>query len=160
MRAREGKGEVERDVQASRDRVERFGSTSNVKKTEYLTKNVKDSNSVKISGIELARTSVFKHLGSPVASDHCLTFELVRECGFDQLTPGDCSFYDRNIPERTKSKIYRVVRPAEYGAESWFATNEVETCLIVLEMEMLRRTTEVTPLDRNEARSCDGMATL
>ncbi|VDO22419.1 unnamed protein product [Heligmosomoides polygyrus] len=57
---------------------------------------------------------------------------------------------DRKIPEHLKSKIYRaVVWPvAMYGAEYWPATEEVETCLSVMETKMLRWTAGVTRMDR------------
>ncbi|VDP39312.1 unnamed protein product [Heligmosomoides polygyrus] len=41
----------------------------NVKKTEYLTTDVNESSSINVNAIELPRTSVFKYLGSAVASD-------------------------------------------------------------------------------------------
>ncbi|VDO18658.1 unnamed protein product [Heligmosomoides polygyrus] len=58
--------------------------------------------------------------------------------------------YDKNIPERLKSKIYRaVVRPvAIYGAECWPVTKEIEKRLSVMETKMLRWTAGVTRLDR------------
>uniref|UniRef100_A0A8L8KT92 Reverse transcriptase domain-containing protein n=1 Tax=Heligmosomoides polygyrus TaxID=6339 RepID=A0A8L8KT92_HELPZ len=51
------------------NRLERFGLGLNLKKTEYLTTGVTESSSIKVNGIELPRTSVFKYLGSAIASD-------------------------------------------------------------------------------------------
>ncbi|VDP11549.1 unnamed protein product [Heligmosomoides polygyrus] len=65
----EEKDDIEQQVQAWCDRLVRFGLKLNVKKIEYLTTDVNESGSIKIDGIELARTSVFKYLGSEVASD-------------------------------------------------------------------------------------------
>ncbi|VDO62083.1 unnamed protein product [Heligmosomoides polygyrus] len=97
------------------------GLKLNVKKTEYLTPNVTYSGSIKVKGIELPRTAVFKYLG---------------------LTGVLC---DKKIPERFKSKIYRaVVRPiAMYGVDCWHVTKEVETSLSVIEPKMLRWTAGV-----------------
>ncbi|VDP11903.1 unnamed protein product [Heligmosomoides polygyrus] len=69
MLASEDKDELEREVQAWCDRLERFGLGLNVKKTEYLTTDVTNSSSIKANGIELPRTSVFKYLGSAIASN-------------------------------------------------------------------------------------------
>ncbi|VDO87416.1 unnamed protein product [Heligmosomoides polygyrus] len=68
MLACEDKDDLERHVQACCDRLSRFGLKLNVKKTEYLTTDVNESGSIKINGTELARTSVFKYLGSAIAS--------------------------------------------------------------------------------------------
>ncbi|VDO73409.1 unnamed protein product [Heligmosomoides polygyrus] len=64
--ASEDKDKLEREVQAWYDRLERFGLKLNVKKTEYLTTDVTESSSIKVNGIELPRTSVFKYLSSHV----------------------------------------------------------------------------------------------
>ncbi|VDP11664.1 unnamed protein product [Heligmosomoides polygyrus] len=56
------------DVMPASD-IKRFGLKLNVKKTEYLMTNVTESSSIKVNGIELPRTAVFKYLGSAVASD-------------------------------------------------------------------------------------------
>ncbi|VDO98151.1 unnamed protein product [Heligmosomoides polygyrus] len=57
---------------------------------------------------------------------------------------------DRKIPERHKSKIYRVfVRPvAIYGAECWPVTKEIERRLSLIETKMMRWTAGITRLDR------------
>ncbi|VDP06675.1 unnamed protein product [Heligmosomoides polygyrus] len=152
MLASEDKGELERELQAWCDRLERFGLRLNVKKTEYLTTDVTESSSIKVNGIELPRTAVFKYLGSTVASDGKLVVEVnsrvsAARTKWRSLTGVLC---DRKIPERLKSKIYRiVVRPvAMYGAECWPATKEVETRLSVMETKMLRWTAGVTRMDR------------
>ncbi|VDP25566.1 unnamed protein product [Heligmosomoides polygyrus] len=67
---------LERQVQAWCDRLVRFGLKLNVKKTEYLTTDVNESSSIKIDGAELALTSVFKYLGSAIASDGGLMTEV------------------------------------------------------------------------------------
>ncbi|VDP48877.1 unnamed protein product [Heligmosomoides polygyrus] len=123
MLASENKGELEGEVQAWCDRLERFGLKLNVKKTEYLTTDVTESSSIKVNGIELPRTAVFKYRESAVASDGKLMVEA-----------------NSLIPEQLKSKIYRaVVRPvAMYCAECCSATKEVETRLSVMETKMLR----------------------
>ncbi|VDP11342.1 unnamed protein product [Heligmosomoides polygyrus] len=152
MLASEDKDELEREVQAWCDRLERFGLKLNVKKTEYLTTDVTESSSIKVNGIELPRTAVFKYLGSAVASDGKLMVEVnsrvsVAWSTWRSLTGVLC---DKKIPERLKSKIYRaVIRPvAMYGAECWPATREVETRLSVMETKMLRWTAGVTHLNR------------
>uniref|UniRef100_A0A183G0B0 Reverse transcriptase domain-containing protein n=1 Tax=Heligmosomoides polygyrus TaxID=6339 RepID=A0A183G0B0_HELPZ len=122
------------------------------KNTEYPTTDVTESSSIKVNGIELLRTAVFKYLGSAVASDGKLMVE-VNSCvsaawsKWRSLTGVLC---DNKIPERFKSKIYRaVVRPvAMYGAECWPVTKEVETGLSVMETKMLRWTAGVTRMDR------------
>ncbi|VDO60178.1 unnamed protein product [Heligmosomoides polygyrus] len=127
MLASEDKGELERELQAWCDRLERFGLKLNVKKTEYLTTDVTESSSIKVNGTKLPCTSVFKYLGSEVASDGKLMVKVI-----------------------SRSKIYRaVVRPvAMYGAECWTATKEVETRLSVMETKMLHWTAGVTRMDR------------
>ncbi|VDP56203.1 unnamed protein product [Heligmosomoides polygyrus] len=131
MLASEDKGELERELQAWCDRLER---------------------SIKVSGIELPRTSVFKYLGSAVASDGGLMTEANSRVSaawpkWRSLTGLLC---DRKMPEHLKSNIYRaVVRPvAMYGAECWPVTKEVETRLSVMETKMLRWTAGVTRMDR------------
>ncbi|VDO67474.1 unnamed protein product, partial [Heligmosomoides polygyrus] len=152
MLASEDKGELEQEVQAWCDRLERFGLRLNVKKTEYLTTDVTESSSIKVNGIELPRTAVFKYLGSAVASDGKLMVEVNSRVNaawskWRSLTGVLC---DRKTPERFKSKIYRaVIRPvAMYGAECWPATKEVEARLSVMETKMLRCTAGVTRMDR------------
>uniref|UniRef100_A0A183F2B7 Reverse transcriptase domain-containing protein n=1 Tax=Heligmosomoides polygyrus TaxID=6339 RepID=A0A183F2B7_HELPZ len=123
MLACEDKGELERQVQAWRDRLAMFELKLNVKKTEYPTTDVNESGSIG------------------------LTFGPVK---WRSLTGVLC---DRKIPERLEPKIYRtVVRPvAMYGAECWPATKEVEKRLSVMETKMLRWTARVTRMDRNDA---------
>ncbi|VDO86743.1 unnamed protein product [Heligmosomoides polygyrus] len=134
MLANEDKGELERELQAWYDRLERFGLMLNM------------------DGTELARTLVFKYLGSAVASDGKLMVEVnSRVSGawskWCSLTGVLC---DKKIPERFKSKIYRaVVRAvAMYRAGCWPATKEVETRLSVMETKMLRWMAGVTRMDR------------
>ncbi|VDO63323.1 unnamed protein product [Heligmosomoides polygyrus] len=95
----------------------------NVKKTEYLTMDVNESSPIKVSGIQLPRTAVFKYMGSAIASDGGLVVEV-----------------------NSRSKIYRaVIRPvAMYDAECWPATKEVKTRLSVMEAKILRWTAGVT----------------
>ncbi|VDP00963.1 unnamed protein product [Heligmosomoides polygyrus] len=94
----EDKDELERQVQAWCDRLAMFGLKLNVKKTEYLTTDVNESGSIRIDGTELARTSVFKYLGS----DGNLMVEVISRvsaawCKWRSLTGVLC---DRKIPER------------------------------------------------------------
>ncbi|VDO66763.1 unnamed protein product [Heligmosomoides polygyrus] len=152
MLASDDKGELEREVQAWCDRLERFGLKLNVKKTEYLTTDVNESSSIKVNDIKLPCTAVFKYLGLAVASDAKLMVEVNSRVSaawskWRSLTGVLC---DKTISERFKSKIYRaVIRPVViYGAECWPATKEVETRLSVMETKMLRRTAGVTRLDR------------
>ncbi|VDP00996.1 unnamed protein product [Heligmosomoides polygyrus] len=110
MLAREEKDDLERQVQAWCDRLARFGLRLNVKKTD-LTTDVNESGSIKINGTELARTSVFKYLGSAIASDGGLMVEVNSHMSaawfkWRSLTAVLC---DRKIPEHLKSKIYRAV---------------------------------------------------
>uniref|UniRef100_A0A183GVR1 L51_S25_CI-B8 domain-containing protein n=1 Tax=Heligmosomoides polygyrus TaxID=6339 RepID=A0A183GVR1_HELPZ len=123
------------------------GLKLSVKKTEYLTPNVAYSGSIKVKGIELPRTAVFKYLESAIASDGKLMVEVNPRVSAAwskrrSLTGVLC---DKKIRERFKSKIYRaVVRPiAMYGAECRPVTKEVETSLNVMETKMLRWTAGV-----------------
>ncbi|VDP22105.1 unnamed protein product [Heligmosomoides polygyrus] len=75
MLASEGKTELQRQVQAWCDCLDRLGLKLNVKKTEYMTTDEDESSSIKVNGIELPRTSVFKYLGSAIASDGGLLVE-------------------------------------------------------------------------------------
>ncbi|VDP04252.1 unnamed protein product [Heligmosomoides polygyrus] len=108
-----------------------FGLKLNVKKTEYLTTDVNESGSIKIDGTELARTSVFKYLGSAIASDGGLMVEVNSRvsAAWSKWRSVIDVLCDRKIPKHLKLKIYRaVVRPvAMYGAECWPATKEVLT---------------------------------
>uniref|UniRef100_A0A183GI64 LORF2 protein n=1 Tax=Heligmosomoides polygyrus TaxID=6339 RepID=A0A183GI64_HELPZ len=124
----------------------------NVKKADYPTTDVTESSSIKVNGIELPRTSVFKYLGSAIAYDGKLMVEVNSRVSaawskWCSLTGVLCY---RKVPERLKSMIYRaVVRPvAMYGAECWPATKEVEMRLSVMETKMLCWTTGVTRMDR------------
>ncbi|VDP01431.1 unnamed protein product [Heligmosomoides polygyrus] len=151
MLACEDKDDLERQVQAWSDRLAMFGLKLNVKKSEYLTTDISESGSIKINGTELARTSVFKYLGSAIASDGGLMVEVNSRVSaawskWRSLTGVLC---DRKITERLKSKIYRaVVRPvAMYGAECWPAAEEVETRLNVIEMKIAHWTAVVTRMD-------------
>ncbi|VDO84713.1 unnamed protein product [Heligmosomoides polygyrus] len=150
MLAYNDKGDLEREVQACCDRLARFGLKLNVKKTEYLTTDVNESGSIRINGTELARTSVFKYLGSAIASDGGLMVEVNSHAAWSKWRSLTGLLCDRKIPERLNSKIYRtVVRSvAMYGAECWPATKEVETRLSVMETKMLRWTAGVTRMDR------------
>ncbi|VDO21228.1 unnamed protein product [Heligmosomoides polygyrus] len=145
----EDKDELEREVRAWCDLLERFGLRLNVEKTEYLT-DVTESTPSRY-GIELPRTSVFKYLGPAVAPDGKLMVEVNSRvsaaCSKWRLLTGVLS--DRKIPERLKSKIYRaIVRPAMYGAERWPATKETESRRSVMETKMLRWRAGATRLDR------------
>ncbi|VDO23226.1 unnamed protein product [Heligmosomoides polygyrus] len=153
MLASEGKIELQRQVQAWCDRLERFGLKLNVRKTEYMTTDEDESSSIKVNGIELPHTSVFKYLGSAIASDTVYSLKPIHAwCKWRSLTGVLC---DKGIPERLKSKIYRaVVRPvAIYGAECWPVTKETERRLSVMETKMQRWTAGVTRLDpvRNDS---------
>ncbi|VDP59323.1 unnamed protein product [Heligmosomoides polygyrus] len=64
MLACEGKDDLARQVQAWCDRLAMFGMKLKGNKSEYLTTDMNESGSIKIDGTELARTSVFKYLGS------------------------------------------------------------------------------------------------
>ncbi|VDO25035.1 unnamed protein product [Heligmosomoides polygyrus] len=86
MLACDDKGDLERQAQAWCGRLARFGLKLNVKKIEYLTTDVNESGSIKINGTELARTSVFKHLGSAIPSDGGMMVE-VNSCVSAQLGP-------------------------------------------------------------------------
>ncbi|VDO81853.1 unnamed protein product [Heligmosomoides polygyrus] len=89
MLASEGNGELERKLQAWCDRLEPFGLKLKVKKTEYLTTEVTESSSLKVNGIELSRTAVFKYLGSATASEGKLMAEVnSRVSAGSYLRPG------------------------------------------------------------------------
>ncbi|VDO89830.1 unnamed protein product [Heligmosomoides polygyrus] len=107
MLASEDKIELQRQVQAWCDRLERLGLKHNVKETEYMTTDEDESSSIKVNGIERPRTSVFKYLGSAIASAGGLLVEAnsrVSAAWFKwrSLTGVLC---DKKIPERLKSKI-------------------------------------------------------
>ncbi|VDP31888.1 unnamed protein product [Heligmosomoides polygyrus] len=133
------------------DRLAMSGLKLNVKKAEYLTTDVNESGSIKVNDIELPRTSLFKYLGSAIASDGGLIVEVnsclsAAWCKWRSLTGVLC---DRMIAEHLESKICRaVVRPvAKYGSECWHAAKDVETPNVV-ETKMLRWTAGVTRMDR------------
>nr|CDJ84670.1 endonuclease-reverse transcriptase [Haemonchus contortus] len=124
-------------------------------KRQYLTTDPSEPG-IEINGTELIRTTTFKYLGSAIAPDGSLVFEMVFETNsrvnaawlkWRSMTGVLC---DKNIRERLKSKIYRaVIRPlAIYGAECWPATKEVGAHLSVMETKMLRLSARVTRLDR------------
>ncbi|VDP08791.1 unnamed protein product [Heligmosomoides polygyrus] len=142
MLACKDKDDLELQVRAWCDRLAMFGLNLNVKKTEYLTTDVNESGSIKIDDTVLARTSVFKYLGSAIASGGGLMVEVNSRVSaawykWRSLTGILC---DRKIPDQLKSKIYRVVvQPvAMCGAECWPATEEAETRLGVMETKKLR----------------------
>ncbi|EYC35864.1 hypothetical protein Y032_0967g3238 [Ancylostoma ceylanicum] len=68
--------DLELQTQAWSDRLAQFGPRLNVKKTEYLTTDVNEDGTIKVNGIDLARTETFKYLGSTVASDSSLSREV------------------------------------------------------------------------------------
>ncbi|VDP34220.1 unnamed protein product [Heligmosomoides polygyrus] len=97
-----------------------------------------------MSGTALMRATHFKYLGSVIACDGSLTFEVnsrVRAAWskWRSITGVKCA---EKISDRLKSMIYRTeVRPiATYGAECWPATKEAESRLGVMETKMLRWT--------------------
>ncbi|VDP34982.1 unnamed protein product [Heligmosomoides polygyrus] len=113
---------------------------------------VTSSSSVKVNGIELPRTAVFRYLGSAVAPDGKPMVE-VNSCmsaAWSKWRSLTSVLGDRNIPERLKLKLYReIVRPvAMHGAVCWHETKEVETRLSVMETKMLRWTAGVMRMDR------------
>ncbi|VDO64093.1 unnamed protein product [Heligmosomoides polygyrus] len=112
MLASEDKDELERELQAWCARLERFGLRLNVKKTEYLTTDVTESSSIKVDGIELPRTAVFKYLGSAVASDGKLMVEVN-----SRVSPGLCAVRQR-LPQES---VYLVDRNASGGAGETYA---------------------------------------
>ncbi|VDP02238.1 unnamed protein product [Heligmosomoides polygyrus] len=162
MLACEDKDDLERQVQAWCDRLAMFGLKLNVKKTGYLTTDLNESGSIKIHRTELARTSLFKYLGSAVASDGGLMVEVnsrVSATWFKwlSLTGVLC---DRKIPEQLKSKIYRaVVRPvAMFGAACWPATKEVKTGRI--RNDAIKQKFGVAPIEDRMREARGGMATF
>ncbi|VDP02846.1 unnamed protein product [Heligmosomoides polygyrus] len=122
MLACEDKAELEQQAQAWCDRLAVFGLKLNVKKTEYLTTDVNEHESIKINGTELLRVTSFKYLGSTVTSDGSIKLEVKARS---------------NRPPSS-----------EYGAECWPVTKEIESRLSVMETKMLRWTAGVTRLDR------------
>ncbi|VDO85944.1 unnamed protein product [Heligmosomoides polygyrus] len=66
MLASEEKSELERQALAWYDRLAMFGLKLNVKKSEYLTTDVKEAGSIEINGTALVRTTNFKYLGSAI----------------------------------------------------------------------------------------------
>ncbi|VDP11493.1 unnamed protein product [Heligmosomoides polygyrus] len=107
-----------------------------------MTADEDESSSIKVNGIDLPRTSVFKYLGSAIASDGGL---LVADNSHVSAAWSKWRFltgalFDKKIPEQLKLKIYRaVVRPAPiYGAECWPVTKEIERRLSVMETKILR----------------------
>ncbi|VDP10543.1 unnamed protein product [Heligmosomoides polygyrus] len=142
--------ELQRQVQAWCDRLERFGLKLNVKKTEYKTTGEDESSSIKANGIELPRTSVFKYLESAIASDGGLLVKANPRVSaawsrWRSLMGVLC---DKKIPERLKSNRAVVRSVAIYGAECWPVTKEIERRLSVMETKMLRWTAGITRLDR------------
>ncbi|VDP20859.1 unnamed protein product [Heligmosomoides polygyrus] len=105
-----------------------------------------------VNGIELPRTSVFKYLGSAIASDGVLLVKANSRvsAAWSKWRSLTGVLWDKKVPERLKSKIYRAVfRPvAIYVAECSPATKEIERRLSVMEAKMLRWTAGDTRLDR------------
>ncbi|EYC44867.1 hypothetical protein Y032_0447g1625 [Ancylostoma ceylanicum] len=69
MLAAKTKAELEQQVQTWQDRLAYFGLRLNVKKTEYLTTDKNEQDTVCVSGEELPRTNAFKYLGSFIRND-------------------------------------------------------------------------------------------
>ncbi|VDP17535.1 unnamed protein product [Heligmosomoides polygyrus] len=115
-------------------------------KTEY------GSSYNKVNGIELPRTSVFKYLGSAMASDGVVNVEANSRvnAAWSKWRSLKGILCEKKIPERLKSKINRaVVRPvAIYRVECWPVIKEIESHLSVMQTKMLRWTAGVTRLDR------------
>ncbi|EYC21300.1 hypothetical protein Y032_0019g3737 [Ancylostoma ceylanicum] len=156
--------ELQKEVQAWKDRLERYGMKLNTKKTEYL----ECGDQTAIDSEELPKASVFKYLGSRIAADGNKK-KTEAECRSNaawskwrQVTGVLC---DKKVPLKLKSKIYcTVVRPvALYGAECWPTTLKQEQTLHTMEMRMLRWTCGITRLDRvrnEDVRSLFGVAPI
>ncbi|EYC17680.1 hypothetical protein Y032_0030g2211 [Ancylostoma ceylanicum] len=138
----EQKEDLERQTQAWSERLARFGLRLNVKKTEYVTTNLDELSTVQVDGNDLRRTDYFKYLGSTLSADGSLAHEVVARVNAAWLKWRSMTgaLRDKNIPDRFKSKGYRVVARsvALYGAECWPATKEIEHRLSVMETKMLR----------------------
>ncbi|EYC40844.1 hypothetical protein Y032_0594g424 [Ancylostoma ceylanicum] len=156
MLAANTKAELEQQVQTWQDRLADFGLRLNVRKTEYLTTDKNEQDTVRVSGEELPRTNAFKYLGSFIRNDASLMTELNARinAGWMKFRATSGIICDRKISDKLKSKIYRtVIRPAAlYSSECWPATKEIERRLGVMEARMLRWASGITRLDhiRNE----------
>ncbi|VDO80378.1 unnamed protein product [Heligmosomoides polygyrus] len=106
MLASGDKDELEREVQAWCDRMERFGLKLNVKKTEYLTTDVNESGSIKTA-----------------LSLHALRLVQVALVDWRALRQEDT--------RALKSKIYRaVIRPVAIRPAQHFRLSVMETKML------------------------------
>ncbi|EYB94331.1 hypothetical protein Y032_0173g424 [Ancylostoma ceylanicum] len=60
--------ELMKEVQAWKDRLERYGIKLNIKKTEYLECGEQTPGTIFIDNEELLKASVFKYLGSRIST--------------------------------------------------------------------------------------------
>ncbi|EYC06061.1 hypothetical protein Y032_0078g1173 [Ancylostoma ceylanicum] len=113
--------ELQKEVQAWKDRLERYGMKLNIKKTEYLECGGQTPETIYIDNEELPKAFVFKDLGSRILADGNTMVEAKCRANaawskWRQVTSVMC---DEKVPLKLQSKIYRaVVRPvALSGAE-------------------------------------------
>uniref|UniRef100_A0A914XRS1 Reverse transcriptase domain-containing protein n=1 Tax=Plectus sambesii TaxID=2011161 RepID=A0A914XRS1_9BILA len=149
--ASDDREELQRQVQAWKDRLAHFGLRLNVQKTEYLTTNQIATTTIAVDGISLPKATAFKYLGSTITADGSIDADAKNRvnCAWLKWRASTGVLCDKRMPERLKSKIYRtVVRPvALYGSECWPVTAAIERQLAVMETRMLRWIAGLTQLD-------------
>ncbi|KAK6741571.1 hypothetical protein RB195_009438 [Necator americanus] len=149
MLASESRGDLQKQVQSWKDRLQKYGLRPNTSKTEYMECGPRiEDGSIRVDGTELNKVNCFKYLGSKVTS----TGDIDQEgrsrvnAAWMKWKMATGVLCDRKVPVRLKSKIYRVVvRPvALYECECWRTTKALERVLHAMEMRMLRWTIGVT----------------
>ncbi len=148
----ESREEVETELEKWRYALERRGLRVNRTKTEYLSINGENRETVRLQGAEIAKVDEFRYLGSTVQSNGDCVREVKKRVqagwnGWRKVTGVIC---DRNVSAKTKGKVYKtVVRPAMlYGMETLPLTKRQVAELEVAELKMLRLSLGVTRQDK------------
>ncbi|KAK3894199.1 hypothetical protein Pcinc_002033 [Petrolisthes cinctipes] len=147
------KERVQQKLERWRRAMEDRGFKISRAKTEYMVFNGEEEiGDVMLGGERLKRVNTFKYLGSSVASDGTLDYEINHriQSGWRNWKNTSGVLCDKKISARVKGKVYKtVVRPAfMYGAETWPIKKTQEKKLEVAEMRMLRWMCGVTRYDR------------
>ncbi|KAK6734411.1 hypothetical protein RB195_017912 [Necator americanus] len=121
--ASESRGDLQKQVQSWKDRLQKYGLRLNTSKTEYMECRPRiEDGSIRVDGTELNKVNCFKYLGSKVTS----TGDIDQEgrarvnAAWMKWKMATGVLCDKKDLVRLKSKIYRtVMRPvALYGCDS------------------------------------------
>ena len=129
---------------------ERCGLKINMEKTEYMTTGTQHSD-LPVEQQQINRVEKFKYLGTILSDDTSVTREVVHRQQKAWITwKVTGTLFDKKIPKRMKSEIYkRMIRPAmTYGSECLTVKKKENDKFEVTEMKMLRRIEGITRLDR------------